>query len=167
MTGRTRFKADRTVAVLTATLLGALFLAQEQDTWKIQVYLGTLVIFGAMTMLSTAILLVVPDQGTPVRKAKNFAWGMGSNTAAWYIATLCLARTIGIVGYHSTTWHWYDMVGLGLSVVYWIAYWDSLWLGGEPKVPEPVDAQRAWRREQPSGDGDQLPATTYAAPPHH
>jgi hypothetical protein len=154
------YRLARWVAVAVSVAMAAGFLAWTPTIYTSSLPLGTLLVFGAILLLSTAVLLLAKG-ATKVQWGHNLAWGMGATVLGCYVVLLCLARTVGVGGYTGHVWHWFDIAGLALAVGYLLSYLVDLRYGGAepPAYPEP-DYPSVWQAQQGS-DGPTV--TTYRA----
>lgn len=133
-------------AICTAFVLAVGFLVWAPSVYPGSMYLGTLLIFGAMTFFATSVLMLARG-GRLMLRIHHFAWGMGATTALVYIVLLCLARSVG-VGAYQGSWHWFDFLGLAFAAVYLAAYAFDLLRGGVEPVAYPVDYHSVWQAQQ-------------------
>jgi MFS family permease len=143
--------------VTVALVLTALFLFWLPTVYAGSFTLGTLLVFGAFFLTASAVLLVARG-GERIRRLHALGWGIGGVTVAFYAGALCVTRIVGIGRYHPG-WHWFDFVGIGLAVLYWVAGVDLYRAGGPVPPPYPqVDERAAWQSQQESDAGAR---TTY------
>lgn len=146
------YKYPKWGAVASAFVLACLFLVWAPTAYGKSILVGTLLIFGAMALLGTALLLAAKgDQ--QVKRGQNFAWGVGALTVALYVGLLCAGRTVGVGSYRSG-WAWDDGVGLALAAIYLLSYVLSLRAGGAPAPAYPeADYRSVWQAQQESDRG--------------
>lgn len=111
----------RIMALATALVVGGIHLGLSDQRYKQAPYVGALFAAGALGLIVMAAIAASskPRWGRPVVWT---AWGVGAVICAAMFIGFLLARTVGLPGWHPSSWPPVQLVALAFELGYLVAF---------------------------------------------
>jgi hypothetical protein len=144
-------RLERYVGMTCAIVLAGIHLYLAPGRYAATAWVGSLFIFGALGLLSVAIVMGLERQPRLVG-LQRFSWRSGAFTVACMLGFFIASRTAGLPNYPRSEWYTHSawpplaIVSVALEVVYLVVFVLSI-LRGETSHP--------YVEGGPAGGGDQ------------